>query len=266
MGKGFGIVFSVMAILVLGGCADNNEEALEKVQAAAYNSQSIQNAVFSVETITENEAEKVEQQVEGGFIKTGEEEYDIYYKSYSGEEGTSAISEFAVIDGKEYSRVLVDSEVESDWFSQPEQTDTKNNYITVFFENEWTTADIKKVDVSETNGHTQYEFLMSEAYNERIKAENVRAVEESIDFMIEKGMDNKTIDMMEEQLEINQNTDFQEQRVTYLVNEEDFLITADYQSSIIPPDGQAISFRNISAITDYHLSDISQLIPVIENE
>lgn len=266
MGKGFGTIVITISILVLGGCTDKKEEALDKVQAAAYNSRSIQNAVFTVETITENDAEKFEQQVEGAFIKIGEEDYDIHYKNYGGEEGTMAISEFAVIDGKEYSRILMDGDVEPEWFSQPEQTNSKNSYITVFFENKLTAADIEKVDINEINGQTQYEFLLSKDYNERLKTENIQAVEDSIGVMNEQDMDDETIAGMEEQLQINQNTDYKEQRVTYLVNDENFLITVDHQVFIVPPDGQSFSLKNTSAITDYHLSDISQLIPVIEKK
>ncbi|MBM6614392.1 hypothetical protein JTF06_05760 [Desemzia sp. RIT804] len=242
------------------------EEALEKVQAAAHNSQSILNATFLIETITENDTEQVKQQVKGGFIKNGEDDYDLHYKTYGGDEGINVISEYAVIDGEEYDRILFDGEAESEWFQHPEPSDLNFSYLTVFFENSLTVSDIEKVEVSETTEYKQYTFVMSETYNERLKSENVKAVADSIEFMTENDMDAEIIDKMEEQLQINQNTNFQQQQVIYQVNEEDFLINVNYHSTIVPPDGQIFSLTNTSSITDYHLSDISQLIPIIEIE
>lgn len=258
-------IFVLSSMLVLSGCdgSTSTTSVVESIGNAAQKNAELDNARFETLFSMDSDAEPLDQSSEGAFVKKAESDYEWYQKTSF--DGTNA-TEAAQIGGKQYQKISVPGQAETQWVEVSSTGFALQELLRALFENEIVEAEIAESQVEETGGSKGYTLTMNDAYAERIKAENVEAIQQNIDELKQNDEEALVIEEMETQLQEIEETNYQDVTITYEINEEDFLTVVHYESTVVPPDGESYTLITSFSLTEYNLSDTEDLLPQITAE
>ena len=255
-------IFFLSSMLVLSGCGGSTSttSVVESIGNAAQKNAELDNARFETLFSMDSDAEPLDQSSEGAFVKKAESDYEWYQKTSF--DGTNT-TEIAQIDGKQYHKISVPGQAETQWVEVSSTGFALQDLLRSLFENELVEADIAESQVEEQGDSKEYTLTMSDAYAERIKAENVEAIQQNIDELKQNNEEALVIEGMETQLQEIEETNYQDVTITYEINEAGFLTAAHYESTVVPPTGESYTMVSSFSLTEYNLSDTGDLLPQI---
>ena len=255
-------IFFLSSLLLLSGCGGSTSttSVVESIGNAAQKNAELDNARFETIFSMDSDAEPLDQSTEGAFVKKAESDYEWYQKTSFDETNTT---ETAQIGGKQYQKISVPGQSETQWVEVSTTGFALQDLLRALFENEIVEADIAESQVEETGGRKEYTLTMNDAYVERIKAENVEAIQQNIDELKQNGEEATVIEEMEPRLQEIEETNYQGVTITYEINEEDFLTAVHYESTVVPPSGEPYTLISSFSLAEYNLSDTGDLLPQI---
>ena len=255
-------LFFLSSLLVLSGCGGSTSttSVVESIGNAVQKNAELDNARFETRYSMDSDAEPFDQSSEGAFVKNAESDYEWYQKtSFEGANTT----EIAQIGGKQYQKISVPGQAETQWVEVSSTGFALQELLRSLFENEIVEAEIAESQVEETGGRKEYTLTMNDAYAERIKAENVEAIQQNIDELKQNDEEALVIEGIETRLQEIEETNYQDVTITYEINEEDFLTAAHYESTVVPPTGEPYTLVTSFSLTEYNLDDTGDLLPQI---
>ncbi|MDB6354486.1 hypothetical protein PH235_13055 [Trichococcus sp. K1Tr] len=255
-------LFFLSSMMVLSGCGGSisTTSVVESIENAAQKNAELDNARFETRYSMDSDAEPFDQSSEGVFVKTAESDYDWYQKTSF--DGTNA-TEAAQIDGKQYQKISVPGQAETQWVGVYSTGFALQDLLRSLFENEIVEADIAESQVEDEGISEEYTLTMSDAYAERIKEENVEAIQQNSDELKQNDEEALVIEEIETRLQEIKETNYQDVIITYEINEEGFLTAAHYESTVVPPTGEPYTVVTSFSLTEYNLDDTGDLLPQI---
>jgi hypothetical protein len=198
-------LFFLSSLLVLGGCdgSTSTTSVVESIGNAAQKNAELDNARFEMLLYMEGAAEPLDQSSVGTFVKKAESDYD-WYQNTSFEEANT--TEIAQIGGKQYQKISVPGQAETQWVEVPSTGFALQDLLRSLFENDLVEADIAESQVEDNGSSKEYTLTMSDTYAERIKAENVEAIQQNIDALKQNNEEAMVIEGMETYLQAIQKT------------------------------------------------------------
>ena len=132
-------------------------------------------------------------------------------------------TEMAQIGGKQYQKISVPGQTETQWVEVSSTGFALQDLLRSLFENDLVESEIAEIQVEEQGGSKEYALTMNNAYADRIKAENVEAIQQNIDELKQNNEEALVIEEMETRLQEIEETNYQDITITYEINEENFL-------------------------------------------
>lgn len=255
-------LFFLSSLLVLSGCdgSTSTMSVEESIGNAAQKNAELENARFETLLSMEGAAEPLDQSSEGAFVKNAESDYGWYQKtSFAG----ANTKEIAQIGGKQYQKISVPGQTETQWVEVSSTDFALQDLLKSLFENDLVEADIAESQVDDNGSSRKYTLTMSDTYAERIKAENVEAIQQNIDQLKQNNEEALVIEGIETRLKEIEDTNYQGVTITYEINEEGFLTAVHYESTVVPPTGDPYTLVTSFSLTEYNLGDTGDLLPQI---
>lgn len=246
----------------MSGCdsSTSTTSVVESIGNAAQKNAELDNARFETLLSMEGAVEPLDQSSEGAFVKKAGSDYDWYQKtSFAG----ANITEAAQIGGKQYQKIRVPGQTETQWVEVSSSGFALQELLRSLFENDLTEADIAESQVEDNGSSKEYTLTMSDTYAERIKAENVEAIQQNIDQLKQNNEEALVTEGIETRLKEMEDTNYQGVTITYEINEENFLTAVHYESTVVPPTGDPYTLVTSFSLTEYNLSDTGDLLPQI---
>ncbi len=255
-------IFFLSSILVLGGCGGSTSfvSTVESIKNAAQKNAELDNARFETLLSMEGAAESLDQSSEGTFVKKADSDYEWYQKtSFEGAKAT----ETAQIGGKQYQKISVPGQSETQWVEVSATGFPLQELLRSLFENNLVESEIAESQVEQHRGSKVYTLTMNDTYAERIKARNVKELQRAIDELKQDNEEAMVIQNIETHLQEIVETNYKDITITYEINEEDFLMAAHSESTVVPPTGESYTLVTSFSLTEYNLNDTGDLLPQI---
>jgi len=251
-------------MLVLSGCGGSTSTSIivDSIGNAVQKNAELDNARFETIFSMSGAAEPLDQSSEGAFVKNAESDYDWYQEASLGGEATT---ETAQIGGKQYQKISVPGQAETQWVEISSTGFALQNLLRALFESDLVEAEVAESKVEDKGGSKEYTLTMDDAYAERIKAGNVNELQQNIDGLKQNNEENLVIEELETKLQELEETDYEDITIIYEINEEDFLTAVQYESTVVPLTGKSYTLITSFTMTEYNLSDTGDLLPQIED-